>query len=73
MNQELEVLDPQEQFQDFFKIEKYREKISQLAVEGETSLKVDFEDIVAFDQQLAQELIRNPDDYLKPARDAAYA
>ncbi len=73
MNQELEALDPQEQFQDFFKIEKYRKRISQLAVEGETSLKVDFEDIVAFDQQLAEELTRNPDEYLKPARNAAYA
>lgn len=73
LNQELEVIDPQEHFQDFFKKEEYRNRISQLGIEGRTSVMVDFEDLVAFDQRLAEELIRSPDEYLEPAKNAAYA
>ncbi|MGC9345825.1 MAG: minichromosome maintenance protein MCM [Candidatus Bathyarchaeales archaeon] len=73
MTEELEIIDPQEQFQEFFKTEKYRQKISQMAVAGKTSLIVDFEDLLAFDRRLAEELLENPDEYLKHANNAAYA
>lgn len=73
MNDELEVIDPQERFMEFFKTERYRQRISQMAVAGKTSLVVDFEDLYTFDQTLAEELLEKPDDYLKHSRNAAYA
>jgi replicative DNA helicase Mcm len=73
MSEELETIDPQERFQELFKIEKYRQRISQMAVAGKTSLIVDFEDILVFDQRLAEELLEKPDEYLKHANNAAYA
>ena len=73
MAEELETIDPQERFQEFFKTEKYRQRISQMAVSGKTSLTVDFEDILIFDNKLAEELRERPDEYLKHANNAAYA
>jgi len=73
MTEELEVIDPQERFQEFFKMEKYRQRISQMAVTGKTSLIVDFEDILAFDQKLAEKLLETPDEYLKHANNAGHA
>jgi len=73
MTEELEVADPQERFQDLFKTEKYRQRISQLPVTGKTSLTVDFQDLFSFDQALAMETLEKPDEYLKHADDAAYA
>lgn len=72
MTEEFEVADPQERFQDFFKTEKYRQRLSQMAVGGKTSLTVDFEDILTFDQRIAEELLERPE-YLKHANNAAYA
>ena len=37
MTEELETVDPQEQFQEFLKTEKYRQRIAQMAVAGKTS------------------------------------
>jgi replicative DNA helicase Mcm len=62
MTEKLETLDPQERFQEFFKAEKYRQRISQMAVTGKTSLIVDFEDIWAFEQKLAEGLLEKPDE-----------
>jgi replicative DNA helicase Mcm len=73
MTEELEVIDPQERFTEFFKRERYRQGISQMAVAGMTSLIVDFEDLLTFDQKLAEELLEKPDEYLKHANNAAYA
>jgi replicative DNA helicase Mcm len=73
MTEELETIDPQERFQDFLKNERYRQRISQMAVSGTASLTVDFEDLLVFDQRLAEELLEKPDEYLKHADNAAYA
>ncbi|MEM2105699.1 MAG: minichromosome maintenance protein MCM [Candidatus Bathyarchaeia archaeon] len=73
MTGELEVVNPQEQFQELFKTEKYRQKIAQLAVAGKTSLTVDFEDLLIFDNKLAEKLLEKPDEYLQYANNAAYA
>jgi replicative DNA helicase Mcm len=73
MTEELEIIDPQERFLEFFKTEKNRQRISQLAVAGKTSLIVEFEDVLTFDQRLAEELLEKPDEYLdKHASNAAY-
>ena len=73
MTEELEVIDPQERFQELFKTEKYRQRISQLAVSGKISLTVDFDDLVAFDQMIAEAILEKPDEYMKHADNAAYA
>ncbi|NWG10198.1 minichromosome maintenance protein MCM [Candidatus Bathyarchaeota archaeon] len=73
MTGELEVIDPQERFQDFFKTDKYRQRISQMAVTDKLSLTVDFEELLAFDQKLAEQLLGQPEEYLRHANNAAYA
>ncbi len=73
MAEEIEISDPQERFQNFFKTEEYRKRLSQMAMSAQTSLVVAFEDLLAFDQKLAEELLDRPDEYLKHASNAAYA
>jgi replicative DNA helicase Mcm len=73
MARELATVDPQERFLDFFKRGKYRQKISQMAITGRESITVDFEELFAFDQRLAERLMEKPDDFLQHADNAAYA
>ncbi|HEX9262434.1 MAG TPA: minichromosome maintenance protein MCM [Candidatus Bathyarchaeia archaeon] len=68
-----QTVDPQERFLEFFKKEKYRQKISQMALSGRESFTVDFEELFAFDQSLAAKLLEKPDEYLQHADNAAYA
>ncbi len=70
---EAAVLDPQERFLDLFKSEKYRQRISQMAVSGKTSVIVDFEDLLLADRDLAESLVKTPDEYLEHANQAALA
>ena len=70
---EAAVLDPQERFLDFLKSEKYRQRISQMAISGKTSLVVDFEDLLLADSPLAESLVKTPDEYLEHANRAALA
>ena len=72
MSGKLEVVDPQESFQDFLKMEKYRQRISQMSIIGTTSLVIDFEDLLSFDQKLAKMISENPDECLKHVRNAAF-
>jgi replicative DNA helicase Mcm len=73
MVEEMEITDPQERFQNFFKTEEYRKRLSQMAMGGRTSVIVAFEDLLAFDQKLAEELLDKPEEYLKHASNAAFA
>ena len=73
MSRELTVVDPQERFLEFFKREKYRQKISQMTISGKESIIVNFEELFAFDQRLAEKLMEKPDDYLQYADNSAYA
>ena len=68
-----QTVDPQERFLEFFKKGKYRQKISQMALSGRESFTVDFEELFAFDQNLAAKLLEKPDEYLHHADNAAYA
>lgn len=70
---EVAVLDPQERFLDFFKSEKYRQRISQMAISGKTSVVVDFEDLLLADRDLAESLVKTPDEYLEYVTRAALA
>jgi replicative DNA helicase Mcm len=73
MARELATVDPQERFLEFFKKGKYRQKISQMAITGRESITVDFEELFAFDQRLAERLLEKPDDFLQHADNAVYA
>lgn len=73
MTEETITTDPQQRFQDFLKQEKYRKRISQMAIAGVTSLTVDFEDLLTADSDFAENLVENPDTYMKHADKAAYA
>mgnify|MGYP000020463682 CR=1 FL=1 len=58
------TFNPQEKFEEFFKQEKYRSLIKQMAVADRRSVVVDFLDLSAFDSQLAIMLQNNPEKYL---------
>jgi DNA replicative helicase MCM subunit Mcm2 (Cdc46/Mcm family) len=63
----LETIDPQQRFQEFFKKEKYRQRIAQLAITGKGSLTIDFEELYGFDQALSELLLNKPEEYLQHA------
>ena len=69
---EVEV-DPQQRFEEFLKRDKYRERISQMAVGNYNSFIVDFEDLMVFDMFLAEHLRERPDEYMMHLNRAAYA
>ena len=66
-------IDPQTRFQDFLKSDKYRRRLSQMAVEGSTSITVDFDDLLAADTEFAEILVDKPDEYTQHANRAAYS
>jgi replicative DNA helicase Mcm len=68
-----ESIDPQERFLEFFKKEKYRQRIGQMAIQGKESVIVEFEDLFSFDQKLAETLLDKPEAFLEHANSAAYA
>lgn len=47
--------------------QKYRKRLAQMALTGSKSLVVDFEDLMAFDPELAKEIVNNPDEALRYA------
>ncbi len=69
----LTQIDPQSRFQDLLKSDKYRKRLSQMAVGGKTSITVDFEDLLTHDSQYAETLVHKPDEYVQHANRAAYA
>jgi replicative DNA helicase Mcm len=73
MTEELALTDPQERFQDFLKADKYRRRISQMAITESSSLIVDFDDLLAADSELAETILDRPDEYLEHANKAAYS
>ncbi len=70
---EVVTADPQERFQDFLKSDKYRERISRMAVEGTISLSIDFDDLMTTDSALAESITEEPDEYLEHTNRAALA
>ncbi len=68
-----QTIDPQERFLEFFKKEKYRQRIGQMAIQGKESIIVEFEDLFSFDQKLAETLLGKPEAFLEHANSAAYA
>jgi len=70
---------PEERFQDFlrsFATEdeyKYRKRLGHVALSGSRSLVVDFEDLIAFDPELARFILDKPDEYLEYLNRSAWA
>jgi replicative DNA helicase Mcm len=73
MTEETLTADPEELFLDFFKSDKYRERLSVMAMSDHKSFVVDFDELLAAEPKLAQQLIDNPDEYLEYANRAAKA
>ena len=48
MAKDVELGDPQERFLEFFKKEKYRTRIRQLAITGKSSVTIDFDELYKF-------------------------
>lgn len=71
MTEETLTADPESLFLDFFKLDKYRERISTMAVAGTKSFAVDFDELLAAEPKLAQHLMDEPDEYLEYANRAA--
>ncbi len=72
MTEEIELA-PEQRFEDFLKQDKYRERLSQMAIANSRSVIVDFEDLMVFDMALAQNLRDKPDEYFKHIDRAAYS
>jgi len=66
------TVDPQQLFQEFFKKEKYRQRIAQLAISGKNSIAIEFAELYGFDQELAEQLLKRPEEYLQHAGKGAY-
>ena len=71
---------PEERFQEFLRIfqaergeYKYRRRLGQLSGLGERRVVVDFEDLMAYDSELAKLLVDKPDDYLPYIERSAWA
>jgi replicative DNA helicase Mcm len=70
---------PEERFQDFlrsFAIDdqyKYRKRLGHVALSGSRSLVVDFEDLIAFDPELARYILDKPDEYIEYLDRSAWA
>ena len=66
------TVDPQQLFQEFFKKEKYRQRIAQLGISGKNSIAIDFAELYGFDRELAEQLLNRPEEYLQHAGKGAY-
>jgi len=71
MTEEVLIEDPEVLFLDFFKLDKYRERLSNMAVAGGKSFVVDFDELLASEPTLSQHLMDTPDEYLEYANRAA--
>jgi replicative DNA helicase Mcm len=72
------LIHPEEAFTRFIEVYrdendnvKYEQAISELSIKGLKSIFVDFKDIYSFDQELARNLLENPEDYIKHFDEAA--
>ncbi|MCX8176533.1 MAG: hypothetical protein N3E48_04820, partial [Candidatus Bathyarchaeota archaeon] len=61
---ETSLKNPQERFQEFFKIKKYRNLIKQMALTDRSSITMDFFDLLDFDPMLAKALLEKPEKFL---------
>jgi replicative DNA helicase Mcm len=73
MTEETLTADPEVLFLGFFKMDKYRERLSSMAVTGNKSFVVDFDELLAAEPKLVQQLMEKPDEYLEYANRAAKA
>ncbi len=73
MTEETLTANPETLFLDFFKLDKYRERLSVMAVSGKKSFVVDFDELLASETKLAQQILDNPDEYFEYANRAAKA
>ncbi len=70
---------PEEVFQDFLRSfstdaeYKYRKRLGHVALSGFKSIVVDFEDLIAYDPDLARSILEKPDEYFEYLNRSAWA
>ncbi len=70
---------PEERFQDFLRSftadaeHKYRKRLGHVALSGSRSIVVDFEDLIAFDPDLARSILDKPDEYFQSLDRSAWS
>ena len=70
---------PEERFQDFLRSYmaedeyKYRKRLGHVALSASRSIVIDFEDLIAFDPELARLILDKPDEYLEYLDRSAWA
>ena len=70
---------PEERFQEFlrsYKVDgehKYRKRLGHAALAGSKSIVVDFDDLIAFDPDLARSILDKPDEYFEYLDRSAWA
>jgi len=70
---------PEERFQDFLRSfradgeHKYRKRLGHVALSGSRSIVVDFDDLIAFDADLARSILDKPDEYFEYLDRSAWA
>ncbi len=67
------TLEPTERFENFLKSDKYRKRLVNITLSGVNTLQVDFEDVMIFDSDLADNIIEKPNEFFKYVEDAALA
>lgn len=63
----------QEELEFFLKEEKYRGRLASLALNGEKSITVDFQDLYSYNAELAEKLLEKPRETLEAFKHAATA
>ncbi len=63
--------DPQVELEFFFKQEPYRKQLETLSIEGKKHVEVDFQQLYAYNHEIAEKLIEKPDEWLKIMQNAA--
>jgi replicative DNA helicase Mcm len=66
------TIDPTEEFAKLFKMEKYRNRIAQLAIANAKSIVVDFIDVIRLNIDLTSQLLERPEEYLGYLASLAY-
>ena len=70
---------PEDRFQDFLRScrvdgeHKYRKRLGHVALSGSRSIVVDFDDLIAFDPDLARSVLDKPDEYFEYLDRSAWA
>jgi len=64
-------VDPQQAFEEILTCEKYDQRLSLMASRGLEAFTLDFNDVLAYNFELARSLVEKPEEFLRHAKNAA--